>query len=215
VCHYYERPLSFEHIAEQVSRNEDGGTLAVHLGLVAVAHGYRARVYSYNVRVFDPTWKHLSRRRLRGKLRARAAAVTDSKLAAALTAYDRFLDLGAEVAFPELTARLLADILDRGHPILTGLSSTYLYQSSRERPEDNEDDDVAGEPVGHFVVITGYTRGGRRFAVNDPSPHAPFGQTGRYHVGADRLLNSILLGVTTYDAVLLELWPAEPDGGKA
>jgi hypothetical protein len=32
---------------------------------------------------------------------------------------------------------------------------------------------------------------------------------GRLTVSAERLINAILLGDVTYDAVLLELWPAD------
>jgi hypothetical protein len=34
-------------------------------------------------------------------------------------------------------------------------------------------------------------------------------------VSAERLINSILLGDVTYDAVLLELWPAEEEEESA
>ena len=75
------------------------------------------------------------------------------------------------------------------------------------------DDDVAGDPVGHFVVISGYDRRGRRFTVRDPSAHAPTNRYGRVVVEAHRLINAIMLGDLTYDAVLLELWRPAPEGG--
>ena len=50
---------------------------------------------------------------------------------------------------------------------------------------------------------------GRRFTVRDPSAHAPTDRQGRVGVEAHRLINAILLGDLTYDAVLLELWPRE------
>ena len=95
--------------------------------------------------------------------------------------------------------------------MLSGLSATWLYGHMRERPHDNEYDDVKGEPVGHFVTICGYVARGERFLVVDPSPHAAYGRNGRYTVLADRLIHSILLGDVTYDSVLLEL---DPQGGK-
>ena len=69
------------------------------------------------------------------------------------------------------------------------------------------DDDVAGEPTGHFVVISGYTNWGRRVTVVDPFEQAPVDRTGLIQVDTDRLINAILLGDVTYDAVLLEVWP--------
>jgi hypothetical protein len=70
-----------------------------------------------------------------------------------------------------------------------------------------EDDDVRGEHTGHFVVISGYEHWGRRLVVLDPFPH-PGMEEGEQIVDAGRLTNAILLGDMTYDAVLLEVWPA-------
>jgi hypothetical protein len=73
------------------------------------------------------------------------------------------------------------------------------------------DDDVAGDPTGHFVVISGYDEGGRRLTVLDPSAHVPASPDGRIRVGAERLINAVLLGDVTHDAVLLEVWPPEAE----
>ena len=204
----YGDPRPFPEVDRSVRRNEDGGTLAPFLGLSALGHGYRARIRSFNLRIFDPTWTGLSGPALRSKLRRRAAFARDLKLASVLRAYDEFLAAGGEVEFAlDLTPRLLTKILDRGHPILAGLSSTHLYRSVRERPADNVDDDVHGEPMGHFVVLAGYTQHGATFHVRDPHRDVPFSRSGRYTITAERLINAVLLGVSTYDAVLLEVWP--------
>jgi hypothetical protein len=97
-------------------------------------------------------------------------------------AYVRFLEMGGEIAFEELTPTLLKTIIDRGHPILAGLSATYLYRFRRERWDPVAgrlvDDDVAGDPTGHFVVISGYDHGGgRQLTVLDPSEHVPSPRT--------------------------------------
>ena len=85
------------------------------------------------------------------------------------------------------------------------MNATYLYQQPRElagRP-----DDVAGDPVAHFLVVCGFDSAGETFLVRDPSSHAPHGSDGRYGVPAQRLINAILLGIVSYGAVLLEIWP--------
>jgi hypothetical protein len=212
IFHYYGEKSSFLDILSVTQRNPDGGTLAVYLALAALRLGYRAALYPYHLRIFDPTWFELPRRFLKRKLEQRAAVVQEPKLKAATRAYEEFLEQGGRIEFAELMPQLLVRILERRHPVLCGLSSTYLYRRSRERPEDNEDDDVRGEPTGHFVVISGYSSGGKSFFVRDPSSHAPFGPSGRYVVPAQRLINSILLGDATHDAVLLELWPPKSKG---
>jgi hypothetical protein len=212
VFHFYDQKASFPEILSVTQRNPDGGTLAVYLGLASLRFGYRAALYPYHLRIFDPTWFELPRQMLKRKLEQRQAVVADPKLKAATRAHVEFLDQGGRIEFAELTPQLLVRILDRRHPVLCGLSSTYLYRQARERPEDNVDDDVHGEPMGHFVVVSGYSGGGKSFMVRDPSGHAPFSPSGRYVVPAQRLINSILLGALTLDAVLLELWPPKPQG---
>ncbi|HSJ05256.1 MAG TPA: hypothetical protein VK936_01055 [Longimicrobiales bacterium] len=220
VYDFYGVDVDFEDVRDSLERNEDGGTLAVFLGMAALRRGFEARLYAYDLRIFDPTWHGLGRDALIGKIRARFPYLRDAKRRGAAMAYVRFLQMGGELAFDELTPALLRSIIDRGHPILAGLSATHLYGFARERWDEARgslvDDDVAGDPTGHFIVICGYDEAGRRLTVLDPSEHVPSSADGRVRVGAERLINAILLGDVTYDAVLLELWPpGQPAGPEA
>ncbi len=196
-----------EEILAATRRNTDGGTLGVFLGLAAIELGYRVRLYTYNLRVFDPTWFDMPVPALRRRLRRRLSFVRGKGLRREMRAWLDLLAEGGEIRFEELTPSLLISILRREHPLICGLSATYLYRQVRERPRDNVYDDVRGEPVGHFVVVCGYRQGARGFVVCDPWPHAPFEPGGRYEVPTHRLLNAILLGDVTSDAVLLEVYP--------
>ena len=213
VYSFFGLPDTVEEITGALERNEDGGTLAVYLGMVALRRGLNARIYSYDLRIFDPTWFSFENAELQAKILARYPHMRDEKRKRAATAYVSFLGMGGELRFDELRHTLLKSIIDRGHPVLAGLSATYLYQQARERWDDAEhkhvDDDVAGEPTGHFVVISGYENWGRRVTVVDPFEHAPVKANGLIQVETDRLINAILLGDVTYDAVLLEVWPNE------
>lgn len=203
VYQYYgfERPL--EAVIAETPRNPDGGTLAVNLGISAMRHGFQPTIYPFGLRVFDPTWRRLAPEALIAKLDARAAAVESRRLERAVTAYAEFLRLGGRVRFTELTPRLLVSILRRRHPILTGLSATYLYGTAREAHDRY--DDISGTSAGHFVVVCGYRPRSEGFLVTDPFRNVPLSRTGRYTVPADRLIAAILLGDQTYDAVLLTL----------
>ena len=187
VYDFYGLRVEIEEIAAALERNEDGGTMAVFLGIAAMRRGFRARIYSYDLQIFDPTWVRLSQEALAEKVAARIPHLLDAKRMRAAGAYLRFLAMGGE------------------------LSATYLYRMSREREDEATgrlvEDDVRGDPTGHFVVIGGYEHWGRRLTVMDPSEHVPFSADGRYVVDAQRLINAILLGDATYDAVLLEVWP--------
>jgi len=208
VYRYYGIDIGLDEVIAETPRNPDGGTLAVYLAIAAIRRGFHTVLYPYNLRVFDPTWYSLPPEALAEKLDKRARFVRSKKLRGALFAYRQYLRLGGQLRFEELTMDLLTDILDRSHPVLTGLSATYLYREMRERQDVMIDDDIRGEPTGHFVVVTGYTHRGRELTVCDPLSVLAFGGSGSYSVPAPRLLNSILLGDITYDAVLLELWPA-------
>jgi hypothetical protein len=218
VYNFYGLEMAPEEALGEITRNEDGGTLAVHLGTSALRRGFGARIYSYNLRIFDPTWSRISQAALADKIRLRLPHLREEKTRQAAEAYLDFLMLGGELGFDELTPALLKSVIDRDHPLLAGLSATYLYRMPRERhdPRTHEllDDDVAGDAIGHFLVITGYQRWGRRFIVLDPSAHVPGGKEGRVVVDAQCLTNAILLGDLTHDAVLLELWPGGAGGSE-
>lgn len=215
---YYGLDLPLDEVIAEIDRNEDGGTLAVFLGVAALRRGFDATIYPYDLRVFDPTWKRLAPAGLARKIRLRIPHMKSRKAARSAAAYLEFVRLGGTVTFEELTPALLKRILDRDHPVLAGLSATHLYGFARERhdPDTHElvDDDIAGDPTGHFVVIAGYEGRGRRFSIRDPSIHVPATSDGRLIVGAQRLINSILLGDLTYDAVLLEISGPRQDAGR-
>jgi hypothetical protein len=125
------------------------------------------------------------------------------RLQIATRGYDEFLRLGGKLKLRDLEPSLVRKFLKRGIPVITGLSATYLYRSIRDVPQTNEDDDVRGEPVGHFVVLTGYLRDTREILIADPSPHNPLVSSRYYAVKMHRLIGAILLGTMTYDANLL------------
>ena len=183
-------------------RNPDGGTLAVYLGLAALDAGYKVIAYPLGVRIFDPTWWRLPRQRLLDRLAQRAEAFPADAIE--VLAWREFLSReGSGIRFVEPSAELLMRILDRDHPIICGLSATWLYREPRERPEDNISDDIRGAPVGHFVVVAGYSHHGLRLFVRDPWPSGLHERP----LSATRLINAILLGDVTSDAVLIEIYP--------
>src|SRR5437868_2186675 len=133
VYHYYGDDFKVDQVIDALERLEDGGTLAVFLGISALKRGYEACLYSYDLRIFDPTWFDLPRDELKQKILERFPHLRDEKRQRAARAYIEFLDLGGNLEFEELTPALMKDIIDRGHPILAGLSATYLYRFPRER----------------------------------------------------------------------------------
>ena len=87
VYHYFGLDLPLDDVLGEIDRNEDGGTLAVFLGLAALKRGFHAQIYPYDLRIFDPTWHHLSREELTEKLRLRIPHLTRAKARRSATAY--------------------------------------------------------------------------------------------------------------------------------
>ncbi len=216
VYRYYDDELPLAQVIAETPMLTGGGTLAVHLGRHALGRGYRAKIYTFNLQVFDPTWFASPRPDLAGKLAAQRDAKRSPKLRAVCDAYIDFLGRGGRIVFRDLSRALLRRHLLRGAPILTGLSATYLYRSARERSVGPRVvyDDVRGTPSGHFVVLSGYDVEARTVRVADPYLPNPVAGTHYYDVSMARLISAIHLGILTYDANLLVLQPradVEPD----
>lgn len=208
VYRYYGDAASLESVMTDLKMLEAGGTLDVFLANHALRRGYKATLYTYNLQLFDPSWFELSNENLRARLEAQAAAKRGrERLQIATRGYVEFLRLGGKVRLRDLQPTLLRELLNKGAPVITGLSATFLYRSVREVPETNKDDDVRGEPVGHFVVLTGYRRMTREILIADPMRDNPLVGSRYYAVKMHRLIGAILLGTMTYDANLLLIEP--------
>jgi len=210
---FYGDGMDLHQVIREVVPLDTGGTLGVFLGLHALRRGYDATLYTYNLDVFDPTWFEGDPADLPALLHAQAVRKPGARLAVATAAYEDFLARGGRVRFEELRPDLIRRHLTAGQPILTGLSATYLYGSSREidRGGRLEYDSVAGEPVGHFVVVHGYDAGTDSVVVADPLHANAFGSH-TYRVSVIRLLGAIMLGVLTYDGNLLVISPRKVGG---
>lgn len=212
IYRYFGDNIPLEQVIAENTSLSGRGTLAVFLACHALRRGYGARIYTYNLHVFDPTWFSLESENIRGKLRAQMAHKRDERLRLATQGYLEFLDLGGELRFVDLTIGLIRKYLRRSLPILTGLSSTYLYRTAREISDNETPDDVRGEPVGHFVVLHGYDQENRSVQVADPYGENPVADSHYYAVNIGRVLGAILLGVLTHDANLLILSPRRRAG---
>ena len=206
VYRHFGMDIPLGQIIEEIERLDHGGTLDVFLANHALARGFKATIYTYNLEVFDPTWFADRRTDLAAMLTAQARCKRREKLRIATAGYLDYLAAGGEIRFADLNRALLRRLLKRGDPILTGLSATYLFRTAREWGPDDEDDDVRGEPVGHFVLLSGYDRKTREVLIADPMHPNPQGSQ-NYRVHIDRVLGAILLGALTYDANLLVMRP--------
>jgi hypothetical protein len=205
---YYKDDIHIKQVIKEVKHLKNGGTLAVMLGNHALKRGYKAQIYTYNLNIFDPTWfKHPSKKIVGFLKEQMEFKYRRKKLQVASQAYIKFLESGGEIRYADLDEDLIKGYLKRSVPILCGLSATYLYGTAREIPQFDIYDSIKGEPSGHFVVITGYDEDRNRVSIADPMEPNPLGKGQVYSVPFVRLINSIMLGILTYDANLLIIEP--------
>jgi hypothetical protein len=193
----------------EISPLATGGHLAVQLACHALKRGYEATIYTYNLRLFDPTWFE-GDVDIVDRLRRQAKFKKGRRLKSATRHYADFLRLGGDLRYEDLTHELIVSYLDDGLPVLTGLSATYLYGCSREVGADRlVYDDVRGVPTGHFVVMYGHDRRKRAILIADPLKDNPGFRSRYYSLPSSRVIAAILLGDVTWDANLLILKPGK------
>lgn len=212
VYHYYNDVLPLEEVIRGVRQLPTGGTLACLLGLHALRRGYKARIYTLNIEVFDPTWFREPKRLLASRLKAQMEVKGDNeRLVNASKAYVEFLEMGGQIRQQDFTTRLVRKHLRKGQPLLTGLSATYLYGCARECGSPSRYDSIRGLPTGHFVTVYGYDARDKMALVADPlCPNPMAYDRQHYHVPVQRLIWSVLLGALTYDANILVVFPKKP-----
>jgi len=207
VYRYWGDDEPLESVVARTRRLEQGGTFAVFLGCDALRKGYCATIYTYNLTVFDPTWFATPRANIAERLLRQREVKMDYRLQYSTEGYLEFLNRGGRLRLANLSQTLIRGLLRCKLPILTGLSSTYLYRSAREYGADDTPDDIRGLPAGHFVVVAGYNHDRRRVLVVDPYQPNPYGPAHEYWLGIDRVVAAILLGIVTHDANLLVIYP--------
>ena len=205
VYKYFGEDLNLPQLIHDIEMLETGGTLAVYLGIDAMKRGYKATVYSYNLRIFDPSWFDFGTNLLIEKLEKQLEYKEGKRFKKTCSAYLEFLKSGGTLRFDNLEYQVIEQYIKRGLPVIAGLSSTYLYPSVREFETRNDKiiyDDVRGEPTGHFVVVKDIND--KEVWLADPYNQNPYNSIDReYKVPVRRFINSVRLGVITYDANLL------------
>ena len=209
IYHHYGYQISLHRLISEIEMLEGGGTLGVFLGLDALKRGFDATIHSVNLEIFDPTWVNLSMEALADKLRQEYAAKHRAKLRVAIKAYLRFIELGGIVSLKDFKPGLFDRYFKKNVPLIAGVSTTFLYQSKREYTNsDNMSvfDDIHGDPMGHFVVVYGENEE-KKFLIADPDCTNPIAHDHYYAVERNRLVHTILLGILTYDSLILAVQP--------
>lgn len=213
IYQFYDDVLTLEQVIDEIPMLDGGGTLGALLGAHALRSGYHAILYTNNLKLFDPTWFGKDKDFMLERLQRQLCYKDDLKFHVASQAYIEFLELGGELRMSDLTYPLIKSYLDKGQPILTGLSATYLYRACRVGLNE-DDDDLRGEPAGHFVLLCGFDDDSQHILVADPYLPNLTRDSHLYEVDFYRLMCAILLGVFTYDGNLLIIEPKALPGNN-
>ena len=205
IYNFYGDNISIEEVISEIKQEDDGGTFASILGTHSLKRGYSAKLYTVNMKIFDPSWFNdrgeCDSRFLINKLLKQARFKKSHRFINATNAYIEFLENGGKILLEDLNAQLLQKYLRKDIPIISGLSSTFLYRSKREF--NDKENDIKGESTGHFVVLYDYDKQTRLVSVADPYRPRQMKKKKYYKVNLPRLVCAILLGVLSYDANLL------------
>lgn len=106
VYNYFGDKISLSKVISEISYLEEGGTLAVMLAIHALQRNYKAKIYTYNLSVFDPVWFN-EKVDIKAKLIEQKKYKKSIKLHHATDAYIEYLSLGGEIEFVNLTPSLL------------------------------------------------------------------------------------------------------------
>lgn len=212
VYHYFGHDVPLESLVKTVERSLSGGTLAPLLGNHALENGFDAIIYINNLNIFDPTWFKSGKANpltLHNKLTEQMQHKLDPGIQQVSKAYLKYLSLGGQVYFKSLEIPVLRHYFDQKIPIIAGLNATYLYRTARELFINGVSlfDDVRGTTCGHFVVLCGYEDSQKHIIVADPHRENPLSHDNYYKVSSHRLLNAIMLGISSFDANLLIIRP--------
>src|SRR5690606_22970746 len=96
---YYDHPTTLEKLKHEVDHWRTGGTLAVNLARHALNHGFRAEIYTFNITIFDPTWKKLETKDLLAKLKLRQSKIRSKRQKKVIGYYKDFLKKGGTIRF--------------------------------------------------------------------------------------------------------------------
>lgn len=197
--------MPLEEVIRRIRYNKGGGTLGVNLAIHALKNGFDAKIITHNLNVFDPTWFRLNRDQMVVKLFKQSRKKRNTKIIESSERYLELLSLGGEIGYEELSPINLYRLLENHGPVICGLSATYLYWSKRERNKPIVYDDVKGYPQGHFVILSGMKGDLSEVEITDPLKNNPLKKGQQYNMGTQHFINSILIGVITYDANIIIL----------
>ncbi len=213
VISHYDPSITVQRVIEEVPVYvENGnkiGTSQGHMAAYFARAGYKTTMYIFDVELFDRSWVDLNPHEVLAGLRERQKYIPANSWLAKyhhilVDGFELYVKEGGNFAFPQLSAKLLRDLLDSG-PYLILLSSTYLNQAAKQRYNQESDtfvaDPIQGRSLTHAVTCAGYKDG--QFLIVDPDP--PRDTSPHRWIAQEHLIASIMVAQTESDNYLIKI----------
>jgi len=207
---FFKDDKSIDEIKKHVKMFKGIGCYDSHLALGAIELGYTPIVYSFNRRIFHPSWSDLNADKLLEKLIEKKKKLEGEKkkpdanlsqLRKDLISIEGYIELlkkGVELHLSPLSRDLILKYLKEGLPVIVALDMSYLYSAP------NFDDEFEMEHTTHFVVIYGFDPSDNTFLIADPWYEIKLdNKNGKYKRDTDIIINAILYADYCNDADLL------------
>jgi hypothetical protein len=208
---FYGINKSVEEIKKEVpvdidSEGKELGSSLGHIATYFIQLGFKTTIHTVDLEIFDQSWKGSNNEQLINNLQERKKYIKHARyeeqiMNHVIDGYILFLEKGGKVELPIVDEKYLYNLLTHG-PIYTVVSYNFLNQSPKYKFVKNSkpmQDDMAGTPNTHVIVISGYKDG--KFEITDPD----------YEFGGKRLIEpSLLIGAfylaeTDCDPILITL----------
>jgi hypothetical protein len=211
---YYDSSITVQQVLTEVPIyiDENGdkiGTSPGHLASFFAARGYNTTTQIFDVELFDISWASLSDHEVIENLIKRQEYIPANSWLAKyhhilVEGWKLYVEKGGTFSFPELSSRLIYDLLLIG-PVLMMVNSTYLNRSSKQLYSIETDkfvkDSIRGRSLTHAVTAAGYKDG--KFLIIDPDP--PEGIEQHRWIESDHVLASIMAAQTESDNFVISV----------
>ena len=188
ILEYYGIETSLKDIMNGMFLFDRGGTSSDGaMGDYLLKQGFKVKIYTFDTKMFDPSWFKLSRKELLKKLQ-KSYNISRGYKKYNYNGFINFLKHGGKIEFKAITLNEIKNYLKKIYPIMVGVDDSLLYGVKRSR-KTFYDDDIRGKVWGHEVVVAGFKK--NKLFVVDPFPRNTFSKKGKYFVDAEKLLANI------------------------
>ncbi len=207
IISYYGLNKSLEEIKQEVPVyiDSDGRKYGTSLGHIATYFqklGFKTKLHSSDIIIFDRSWQEINSEELAKKLSERTPFIKhgiydEATIKVIVDGYSQYLASGGQISLPLVDTAYILKYLQQG-PLYMVVSYNSLNNCPKyDFSGDPIQDDIKGIPTTHAIVISGYQDG--QFEIVDPD----FEFGGYRKISESQLLAAFYLAQTDMDSLFI------------